>query len=93
MNEKALQLIALVDPLHTDPARAVRCLVAAFEINEDDAADLVLDVYHQSQRPRRTWAPHDEVAANGGVITPEVVLRMLEKHGQNQEAKRGNGKK
>ena len=91
MNDKARQLIALVDPLHTDPARAVRCLAAAFETDEDYAADLVLDLYH-AQRPRRTWSPHDEVAANGGVITPEVVLRMLEKHGQNQEAKQSKRK-
>ena len=93
MNDKALQLITLVDPAHTDPARAVRCLAAAFDIDSDEAADMVLDVYHQTQLPRRTWSPHDEVIANGGVITSEVVLRMLEKHGQNQESKRGNGKK
>ena len=92
MNGKARQLIALVDPLHTDPARAVRCLAAAFEIDSDEAADFVLDVYHQTQRPRRAWAPHDEVIANGGVITSEVVLRMLEKHGQNQEAKQSKRK-
>ena len=91
MNEKARQLIALVDPAHTDPARAVRCVAAAFEIDEDDAADMVLDMY-QSQRPRRTWAPHDEVVANGGVITSEVVLRMLERYGQQQEAKQRNRK-
>jgi len=91
MNDKARQLIALVDPAHSDPSRAVRCLAAAFEIDEDDAADLVLDLYH-AQCPRRTWAPHNEVVANGGVITPEVVLRMLEKHGQNQEAKQSKRK-
>jgi len=91
MNGKARQLIALVDPAHTDPARAVRCLAAAFDIDSDDAADLVLDLYH-AQRSRRTWAPHDEVVANGGIITSEVVLRMLEKHGQNQEAKQSKRK-
>jgi len=91
MNDKARQLIALVDPAHSDPSKAVRCLVAAFEIDSDEAADFVLDVY-QTQQPRRTWAPHDEVVANGGVITSEVVLRMLEKHGQNQEAKQSKRK-